>query len=80
MMLCYLLIVLPLYAQTVKDEAKMADNLKQYFSKYKPKGTRLAQQPRMIGYQLDNDAKTLVITADEYFAAQEFTPEITAYI
>ncbi len=80
MTLCYLLIVLPLYAQTAKDEAKMAENLKQYFAKYKPKGTRLAQQPRMVGYQLDNEARTLVITADEFFAAQEFTPEITSYI
>ena len=80
LMLSYLLIVLPLYSQTARDEAKMADNLKQYFSKYKPKGTRLAQQPRLVEYQLDNEAKTLVITADEYFAAQEFTPEITAYI
>ena len=34
----------------------------------------------MVDYQLDNDAKTLTITADEFFAAQEFTPEVTAHI
>ncbi len=67
-------------AQTAKDEAKLAENLKQYFAKYKPKGTRLTQQPRLVDYQLDNNARTLVITADETFAAQEFTPEITTYI
>ena len=67
-------------AQTAKDEAKLADKLKQYFAKYKPKGTRLTQQPRLVDYQLDNSAKTLVITADDFFATQEFTPEITGYI
>ena len=67
-------------AQSAKDEAKLADNLKQYFAHYKPKGTKLTQQPRMLGYQLDNDAKTLTVTADEYFAAQEFTPDITERI
>ena len=67
-------------AQSAKDEAKLADNLKQYFANYKPKGTRLTQQPRMLGYQLDNAAKTLTITADEFFAAQEFTPDVTERI
>ena len=67
-------------AQTAKDEAKMADRLKQYFQKYKPKGTRLAQQPRMLGYEVDNNQKTLTITADEWFAMQEFTPDITEHI
>ena len=67
-------------AQTAKDEAKMVDRLKQYFAKYKPKGTRLTQQPRMVEYQLDNEARTLTITADEWFAMQEFTPEVTENI
>ena len=76
----FIFAVTPVLAQTSKDEAKLADNLKQYFVKYKPKGTRLTQQPRMLSYQLDNQSQTLVITADEYFAAQEFTPEITEHI
>ena len=66
--------------QSAKDEAKMVVNLEKYFSKYKPKGTRLTQPPKMVSYQLDNQARTLVITADEFFAAQEFTPDITAHI
>jgi hypothetical protein len=78
--LLFIFAVTPVLAQTSKDEAKLADNLKQYFAKYKPKGTRLTQQPRMLSYELDNQAQTLVITADEYFAAQEFTPEITEHI
>ena len=76
----FIFAVTPVLAQTSKDEAKLADNLKQYFAKYKPKGTRLTQQPRMLSYELDNQAQTLVITADEFFAAQEFTPEITEHI
>ena len=67
-------------AQTAKDEARLRENLQKYFSKYKPKGTRLTEQPRLTGCQVNNKARTLVITADEYFAAQEFTPEITAHI
>ena len=67
-------------AQSAKDEAKMAERLKQYFSKYKPKGTKLTQQPRMVGYEVDYENEELLITADEFFAAQEFTPDITANI
>ena len=76
----FLLAAMALGAQTAKDEAKLAERLNTYFAKYKPKGTRLTQQPRMLGYQLDHQAKTLVITADEFFACQEFTPEITEHI
>ena len=78
--LTFLLAAMALGAQTAKDEAKLAERLNTYFAKYKPKGTRLTQQPRMLGYQLDHQAKTLVITADEFFACQEFTPEITEHI
>ena len=78
--LTFLLAAMALSAQTAKDEAKLAERLNTYFAKYKPKGTRLTQQPRMLGYQLDHQAKTLVITADEFFACQEFTPEITEHI
>jgi len=67
-------------AQTAKDDAKMGERLKQYFAKYKPKGTRLTQSPRMLDYQIDKQERTLTITADEFFAAQEFTPEITEHI
>ena len=70
----------PLAAQTAKDEAKLVDRLQEYFRKYKPKGTRLTQAPRLVEYKLDHEAKTLTITADEFFAAQEFTPEITEHI
>ena len=71
---------LALNAQTAKDEAKLVERLKDYFAKYKPKGTRLTQPPKMTSYQLNNKARTLTITADEFFAAQEFTPEITEHI
>ena len=67
-------------AQTAKDEERLKENLQKYFSKYKPKGTRLTEQPRLTGYQVNNKARTIIITADEYFAAQEFTPEITKNI
>ena len=80
MLLISFFVTSPLIAQTAKDEAKLAERLKEYFAKYKPKGTRLTQQPKMVDYLLDNSEKTLTITADEFFAAQEFTPEITEHI
>ena len=79
-LLLLLTITICTFAQTAKDEAKMAEKLKQYFAKYKPKGTKLTQPPRMVSYQLDKGTKELTIHADEYFAAQEFTPEITSHI
>lgn len=75
-----LLTFIPFYAQTAKDEARLSERLQEYFRKYKPKGTQLTQAPRMLEYRLDNAAHTLTITVDEFFAAQEFTPEITAHI
>lgn len=75
-----LLLSMASHAQTAKDEAKLVERLNNYFAKYKPKGTRLTQAPKMLRYQLDNTSQTLVITADEFFAAQEFTPEITEHI
>ena len=78
--LLLVLFTTPFYAQNAKDEAKLVERIQDYFRKYKPKGTRLTQAPRMLDYQLDNKAHTLTITADEFFAAQEFTPEITENI
>ena len=78
--LLLVLFATPFYAQSAKDEAKLVERLQDYFRKYKPKGIRLTQNPRMLDYQLDNNARTLTITADEFFAAQEFTPEITENI
>ena len=82
LILCLLLAAMPLanWSQSARDEQKMADKLKQYFAKYKPKGVKISQQPRMVEYVLDHDAKTLVVEADEWFAMQEFTPEVTADI
>ncbi|MCH5307835.1 MAG: xanthan lyase [Prevotella sp.] len=79
-LLIWVLACCPLSAQTAKDEAKLKINLKEYFSKYKPKGTKLRQAPRLVDVKVDHQARTMTITADEFFAAQEFTPEITESI
>ena len=71
---------LMLSAQTTKDEAKLKERIENYFLRYKPKGTKLTQQPRLLNIQADPSTQVLTITADEFFAAQEFTPEITAHI
>lgn len=60
-------------AQTPSQEARMAERLERFFSRYKPKDTGLPQAPRMLGYDVDNRKRTLTITADATFAAQDFT-------
>lgn len=70
----------PLCAQKSKQEIRLEERLQQYFYNYQPKGQELSQPPRMLSYQIDDDRQTLTITADEYFAAQEFTPKVTANI
>ena len=60
-LLLFFTTTLALNAQTAKDEAKLAERLNNYFQKYKAKGTRLTQAPRMLDYQLDATAKTLVL-------------------
>ena len=60
--LLYLLLLsasVPCFGQSAKDEAKMADQLKQFFSTYKVKDMRLPRQYRMLSYQVDNDEKTI---------------------
>ena len=64
-------------AQTPKDEILMAKRLQEFFVKYRPKGQVFAQPSKMLGYKVDNKQRTLSITADEYFAAQEFTQKST---
>ena len=52
------------FGQSAKDEAKMADRLKQFFSTYKPKDLRLSRQYRMQSYQVDDNEQTLTINTD----------------
>lgn len=67
-------------AQPSEREARMVAGLEAYFAKYKPKGQEMPRSPRMQSYRLDDGKRTLTITVDELFAAQEFTQKITADI
>lgn len=80
--LLYILLSIPLtlHAQSQSQEVKMVKGLHKFFAKYKPKDQVLTQKPRMIEYKLDNKKQTLTITTDEFFAAQEFSPETNADI
>ena len=72
--------LIPVYAQTAKDEAKLKERMKEYFAKYKAKGTKMRQAPHLVSVRTDNKAQVITITADSYFSAQEFTPEINENI
>ena len=58
----------------------MEKKLTKFFAKYKPKKQNFYQPSRMLDYEVDNMKKTLVITADGNFAAQEFSVEATEKI
>lgn len=71
-------------AQKSHDENKMMLQLQRYFAKYKPKNAAkdavLQQTPKMLNYQLNNTARTLVIYVDGTFAQQEFSQKSTQKI
>ena len=79
LLFCWLMLP-SLHAQTAKEEAKITERLKQYFAKYKPKGTKLSSQPKMLEWKIDQNAKTLTVTTNELFACQELSPDINAGI
>lgn len=79
-LLVSLLIATMAQAQSPSQEAKMAQKLRDYFATYEPKGQQMARAPKMLSYTVDNKKRTLDITADETFAAQEFTDKITENI
>lgn len=76
----FLSLFIPAHAQTAKDEAQLKKRLREYFENYKPKHNKMRKSPRLVSVQTSKTARTMVITADSYFAAQEFTPEITEWI
>ena len=65
------------YPQTAVEEVRMSQRLQEFFKKYKPRKQSFVEQPKMVGYKVDKAKQTLSITANEYFAAQEFTQEST---
>lgn len=68
------------WAQTPHQDTKVVKKLEKFFTDYKPKTQELARTPKMQDCKIDNKKKTLTITADEYFAAQEFSPKVTSDI
>ncbi len=74
------LLSVPSFSQTVAEEAKLGESLRTFFAKYKPQKTRLTQQPKLLEYSLDNVNRSMTIVCDEYFATQEFSPEINEEI
>ena len=67
-------------AQSNRLEPKAMSRLTEYFANYKPSGQEFDQATRILSYKLNNSAKTLVITVDGGFAAQEFTEKSTRTI
>ena len=60
-------------AQALSPQEKAKRALAEYFFSYHTKGSNFAQQPRLKNLSVDENAKTIKVTADEYFAQQDFT-------
>ncbi len=67
-------------AQSPAMEQRAAARITEYFANYKPHGQELALGTRILGNAFDDTARTLVITVDGSFAAQEFTEKGTRTI
>ncbi len=63
-----------------KKIEKLERKLNRYFEDYKAKDTQLEKQPRMVSYDLNDEARTLTIKADETFAHQDFSPKVVEKI
>ena len=63
------------WPQSAADEAKMEDKLLEFFYKYKPKKQKWDVVVRMLGYDLDNNAKRLTVKTDDALASVEMTPD-----
>lgn len=60
-------------AQTREQREKMEDKLNEFFAKYEPQDQEMLTAPKMLSWNIDNGKKTVTISADDVFAAQEFT-------
>ncbi|MBR1688438.1 MAG: fibronectin type III domain-containing protein [Prevotella sp.] len=71
---------LMMLAQTAEHRGTLGKDIEKFFAKYKPRSQTLVRQSRLIGFQVNDTTQTLVVTADEYFAEQEFSQETNTYI
>lgn len=71
--LAILLCASPMLAQTAKERAKMERQLNQFFEEYQPKNKTLAFPGSLKELDIDNDKRTVTVTANDGFADQEFT-------
>ena len=69
-----------IYAQTNTDEKEIKNNLEKYFKDYKAQGAQVSKNARLKDLLIDDEEKTLVVTVNDAFAEQTFTPDIVERI
>ena len=69
-----------IYAQTNTDEKEIKNNLENYFKDYKAQGAQVSKNARLKDLLIDDEEKTLVVTVNDAFAEQTFTPDIVERI
>ena len=67
-------------AQTNTDEKEIKNNLENYFKDYKAQGAQVSKNARLKDLLIDDEEKTLVVTVNDAFAEQTFTPDIVERI
>ena len=54
--------------------------LENYFKNYKPQGAQFSKTAHLTDLEMDDEEETLVVTANEAFAEQGFTPAVVENI
>lgn len=67
-------------AQSPEQKQRVTARITEYFASYKPHGQEFALGTRVLENAFNDTTKTLVITVDGSFAAQEFTEKSTRTI
>lgn len=67
-------------AQTNTDEKDIKNRLENYFKEYKAPGAQVSKNAHLKDLQIDDEEETMIVTANDAFAEQTFTPDIVERI
>ena len=69
-----------IFAQTNTDEKDIRNRLENYFKEYKAPGAQVSKNAHLKDLQIDDEEETIIVTANNAFAEQTFTPDIVERI
>ena len=58
-----------------KNQTAIKDKLEKYFKNYKPQGAQFSRVAHLTNMEINDEEETIVVTANDAFAEQSFTPQ-----